>query len=115
MKTIAVTLCSVVGLIVAAILLMATLIGAYAGVVLGVWFAFTLLMAGIATVMLAGALVQKWIAKKELALSWKTVLWGILLLAILATIPFIGWLGMTTLYLTAFGALLRTARHRVEL
>ena len=99
----------------AAILLMATLIGAYVGVVLGVWFAFTLLMAGIATVMLAGALVQKWIAKKELALSWKTVLWGILLLAILATIPFIGWLGMTMLYLTAFGTLLRTARHRVEL
>lgn len=99
----------------AAILLTATLIGAYIGIAVGIWFAFAALMAGIATVILAGALVQKWIAKKESALSWKTVLWGILLLALLATIPFIGWLGMAILYLAAFGALLRTARRRVEL
>lgn len=98
----------------AAILLMATLIGAYLGVALGIWFAFTILMTGTVTVMLAGTLTQTWISKKELPLSWKTILWGILGIAILMLIPFIGWLAILILYLASFGALLQTARQRVE-
>ncbi|MBI4225346.1 MAG: hypothetical protein HY617_03360 [Candidatus Sungbacteria bacterium] len=98
----------------AAILLIATVIGAYLGIALGIWFCFALIMTGIATVMLAGTIMQQWIHKKETALSWKTVLWGILMFAILGLIPFIGWLAIAILYLTAFGTLLRIAAQRIE-
>lgn len=98
----------------AAILLMATLIGMYLGIALGAWFVFAVLMAGAVTVMLGGTLAQAWISKKEFALSWKTILWGILALAILTLIPFVGWLAIFILYLGSFGALLRTARKQVQ-
>lgn len=98
----------------AALLLTATLIGAYIGIAVGIWFAFAVLMAGIAMVMLAGAFIQKWIQKKDAPVSWKTILWGILGLAILALIPLIGWLAVGMLWLASFGSILRTAKQRIE-
>lgn len=100
----------------AAILLMATLVGAYLGVIIGIWFAFSLLMAGIATITLAGCLAQTWINKtKGIALSWETPVWGVLVLGVLDIIPFIGWLAIAVLYLAAFGSVLRTARKQLEI
>lgn len=98
-----------------AALLMATIIGAYAGVVLAVWFVFAILMGGIFTIFFIGMLIEKWLLKKkEMELTWKTLLWGVLVGAVITIIPIIGWLATLTIFISVFGGMLTIFKTRIE-
>ncbi|MCH7883512.1 hypothetical protein IIA95_03815 [Patescibacteria group bacterium] len=101
---------------IAATLLMVTVIGVYSGIVLIVWFTAVTLIGGLFAVMLTGAIIETWIKKKkEIQLSWFTVLWGVLAGGLLILIPFVGWLVVLLLYLVTFGAILRATKQKFEM
>lgn len=100
---------------IAAVLFMATVIGAYAGAILALWFGAAALMGGIFGVMFIGALAEKWARRKQaIELTWRTVVWGVAAGGLLSLIPFVGWLIIFVLYLASFGGLLRTVKERLE-
>lgn len=100
---------------IAAILLMATIIGAYAGIVLVAWFVFAVLMGGIFTIFFIGMLLEKWLLKKkENELTWRTILWGVLIGAIISIIPIIGWLATLVIFMSVFGGMLTMLKTRIE-
>lgn len=98
-----------------AMLLAATIIGIYAGILLGVLFAFLLLAAGVIVIVLLGHIVEQLIYRgRDISPSWMSILWGILASAVLVLIPVIGWLAIFILFLAAFGALWRGLWQEIE-
>lgn len=97
------------------LILLATVIGAYLGILLALACLLLSIMAGILTVFYTGSLVMKYVFRKsENRLSWKTLLVGVIAGGILAIIPVIGWIVMLVLFLISFGATLRLLRGQVE-
>lgn len=99
----------------AAILLCATIVGIYAGILLGVMFIFLILLAGVVSILLLGSIVERLIKKDWTPpLSWRTIIWGTLASLVLTLIPIIGWVLMFVLYISGLGALWRGISRRIS-
>ncbi|MEX0652311.1 MAG: hypothetical protein WD509_03225 [Candidatus Paceibacterota bacterium] len=88
----------------ATLLLFATVIGAYLGVILLGVYALMLIVSKVFTGIVAGALLSKWI-KKEIIVDWKWVILGIIALQALCFVPFIGSLLGFIVVLATFGTI----------
>jgi len=100
---------------VVAVILMITVVGAFAGLILLFGFILSLMISAVYSLMLIGATLEKWIRKeKEVRLTWLTVLWGVLAGEIIFFIPFVGGLVLFVFYLATFGTLLRSLRKSLE-
>lgn len=88
-----------------AFLLLFTVIGIPLAVMMMVLYVFLLALGYVYAVLLAGAWIEKYFLKKELAVSWHMILFGAVLFLILSWIPFIGWIIEFLLFLSAFGSL----------
>jgi len=98
------------------VLLMITVIGFYAAFVLLAWFFLMIFLGALYSVMLLGAILEKFIRKeKDVWLSWMTILWGAIAGAVIGLIPFVGWLVICLFYLVGFGTLLRKTKQRLEI
>jgi len=87
------------------ILLMATLIGIPFGALGLLGFGAIMIFMSLVTPIVTGALVHKWIWKPaEYTVDWKTILLGVVVLAILGIIPFIGWIATCAIFLITVGA-----------
>lgn len=96
---------------IAAVLLLATVLGVYIGALL---FGAYLLMLAIANVyagIVAGALLSKWI-KKRIIVDWKWAILGIAVLQVILLIPILGNLAGFIFILATFGTLLVLAYRR---
>lgn len=99
-----------------AIILCATMIGAYLGMLLGLLGMLLAVVAIIIMVVFLGSLIERLFNKnKEMPLSWKTPLIGAIVGTVLAFIPIIGWLALAILFITVFGAIIRDLQSRLEL
>lgn len=98
-----------------AVILMITVVGSFVGIILLLGFMLAMLVSALYTLMLLGAVLEKWIRReKEIRLTWLTVLWGAIACTILCFIPFVGGLVIAVFYLATFGTLLRSMRGRLE-
>ncbi len=89
---------------VVAALLMATLIGIPFGILGLIGFVALIILAWITAPIILGAVVYKYFSKRELEISWKTILLGVFLFSIIELVPLVGSLANTFLVLIALGA-----------
>lgn len=87
------------------ILLFMTLVGIPFGVLGLLGFVIMMIFTWILTPIILGSVVYHYFSKKELEVSWKTILLGVFLFAILGVIPFLGWLLQMLLVFTTLGSL----------
>ncbi len=87
------------------IFLFVTLVGIPFGVLGLIAFVALLLFSWITAPIILGSVAYKYFSKKELEVSWKTILLGVVLYSILGMIPFIGWLLKTFLVFLALGSI----------
>lgn len=87
------------------ILLFVTLVGIPFGILGLIGFVAIMLFAWILTPIILGSVVYRYFSKKELEVSWKTILLGVLLYTVLGFIPFLGWLAQCLLMLLTLGAM----------
>lgn len=96
------------------VLLFITVIGFYIAIGLIAAFVLALIAAALLASIFAGGLVMKWIRKKEeVTTGWLEALIGIVVLAIIGLIPFIGWIIVAATFLTAFGSLIINAKQTI--
>lgn len=97
------------------IVLLVTILGSLAGGLLLIAYGLAL---GIAKV-LAGILLGVWLLKvmskkkKEVAINWKPILLGTIVIHLLLLIPILGWLAACLFFLAAFGGLSLHFYHEV--
>ncbi|PIR69347.1 MAG: hypothetical protein COU47_03180 [Candidatus Niyogibacteria bacterium CG10_big_fil_rev_8_21_14_0_10_46_36] len=97
------------------IILMVTVLGAFAGILLLIAFIFFVLIGCTIASLFIGRLIEKLLKMKfDSRLTWKTVLIGIMAGAIIGLIPFVGWIAMFVFYAIGFGAMLRALRGTLE-
>lgn len=90
---------------VAAIILLATILGSYIGFLLFSAYMLMLLVAKVFAGIVVGALLSKWI-KKEVIVNWKWAALGVTLLQILILIPILGTLIAFIVGMASFGTVL---------
>lgn len=101
---------------VAVIILLATVVGFLAGLILLFWFIMALIVSSIFATLFVGSLVERWLLKHtETKLTWKTAIWGVVVGAIITLIPVVGGLAMFAIYLITFGSLLQEVKSRLEI
>ncbi|OGF63743.1 hypothetical protein A2Z53_02180 [Candidatus Giovannonibacteria bacterium RIFCSPHIGHO2_02_42_15] len=106
----------VIAIPIAALILLLTMLGFLAGLILIFSFVLALLFSSIFATLFIGSLAERWIFKKtEINLTWKTVIWGVVISAIISLIPIVGWIVMFIAYLMVFGSFLQEARTRLEI
>ena len=98
----------------AAAIAMITIVGIYAGWIVGVWYVLALSLAVVFKTLFLGSTVEKLITKKDNELSWKTAIWGVLTVGILMLIPIVGWIVLAAACLVAFGGMMLTMKERLE-
>lgn len=86
------------------ILLVATLVGIPLGILGFIGFIAMMIFACIVTPIIIGSVVYRYLSKKALEVSWKTILIGVLVYCLLGLIPFIGWLVQFLLMMLALGS-----------
>lgn len=101
-----------VALPVAGVILLITIVGVYAALILFAWLGLIYLVVSVIAAMFLGATILRWLKKSE-GLRWTTLVLGAVLLMILKFIPFVGWLACLVIWLIAFGATLRTVKERI--
>jgi len=84
--------------------LLATVIGIPFGILGILGFIIVMIFSCIITPIILGSVVYGYFSKRELEVSWKTILLGVLLYMILGIIPFIGWLAQTLVMFTVLGS-----------
>lgn len=97
-----------VGLIVipiAALVLLATIIGALFGIALLLVYGLILLAAHVGAGIVLGAVLAKWF-RKELIVDWKWTTLGVIVFHSVALVPFVGWFVTLLFVLAVFGAVL---------
>lgn len=107
-------LLGIVILPVAAIVLMVTAVGLWVGSVLLFVYITILLLASVFTVLFIGTLLERWLFKKELNLTWKTAAWGVAVGAVVYFVPIVGCLAIFATYLMVFGSSLQEIKSRLE-
>ncbi len=96
------------------ILLFLTVIGFYIAIGLLAAFVLALVAAALLTSIFAGALVMKWIRKKEkLVVGWRETLLGLVVLTLIGLIPVIGWIVVAATFLMVFGSSIIAAKQMV--
>lgn len=85
---------------IAAIILLITIIGFPIGILAFGLFGLTIALAGAYGRILVGSLIFKWLGRdKTLRIDWLTALVGLIVTAIIAIIPVIGWLALLIIHL----------------
>lgn len=87
------------------ILLFVTLVGVPLGILGLLGFAAMMLFACIVTPIVVGSVVYRYFSKKDLEISWKTILLGVFISSVLGLVPFIGWLAQSLLMLLTLGCI----------
>ncbi len=106
----------IIAIPIAALILLLTVLGFLAGLILIFCFILALLFSSIFATLFIGSLAEKWILKKtEINLTWRTAIWGVVISAIINLIPIVGWIVMFIAYLMVFGSFLRESRARLEI
>lgn len=90
---------------VVSVLLLVILVGIPFGIMGLLAFIIMMLLAWIITPIIVGSVIFRYFSKKELEVSWKTILLGVFLYMLLGFIPFIGDFVQTLLMLLSFGAI----------
>jgi cytoskeletal protein CcmA (bactofilin family) len=94
------------------LILLLTVVGYYAAIVVGAWFGLISLITALITGIFLGSLLLPYLTKNQYEPSdWRNVVLGLTILAIITWIPIIGWLAATILYLMTFGGMLRMAKE----
>lgn len=89
---------------IASVALCATLIGIPLGLIGFVIYGVILIFAWMVTPIILGSVVKRYIFKRGLDVSWKSILLGTVLYSILGIVPFVGWLITCGFFLLALGA-----------
>ena len=87
------------------VLLLITLIGIPFGVLGLLGFAVMMIFSGIVTPIILGSIVYRFLSKRELEVSWKTILLGVFLYVALGLVPFVGFLIQVLLMLLTLGVI----------
>ncbi|OGG58706.1 hypothetical protein A3C86_03985, partial [Candidatus Kaiserbacteria bacterium RIFCSPHIGHO2_02_FULL_49_16] len=87
------------------ILLLASFVGAPLGILGFIGFAALLLFAWIITPIIVGSIAYKYLSKRELEVSWKTILFGTFIYQILGIVPVVGNLAQFLLILLTIGVM----------
>ena len=96
------------------VLLFITIIGFYIAIGLIAAFVLALIAAARLASIFAGGLIMKWILKKEeITIGWREALIGIIALALIGLIPFIGWIIVAANFLIALGSLVMNAKRSI--
>lgn len=91
---------------IAAIILLVTIFGAPFGIMMMLSYGLLLILSGIYSGVVTGVWLSKAIRKSsEVVLTWKNVTGGVVLLAIVKLIPFIGWIVWLFMILVTIGSL----------
>ncbi|MEK7067899.1 MAG: hypothetical protein AAB956_02785 [Patescibacteria group bacterium] len=91
---------------IAAIICWITLIGLPLGFLIGFGFAVLTILAAAVSGLLAAALLAKVVfQRKETEINWWLIILGLVIMAIIKLIPFVGWLLAFLFYLVGFGVL----------
>ncbi|MCX6786674.1 MAG: hypothetical protein NTU85_02580 [Candidatus Kaiserbacteria bacterium] len=90
---------------VASILCLVTLVGIPFGILGLFGFAVTLIFMWIMMPIVVGSVIYRYFTKRELEVSWKTVLLGAFVCIVLGIIPFIGWFMLLLISLLSLGAI----------
>lgn len=88
---------------VAAIILMITVLGLIPGAALLLGYGTLLVLAKVGAAALMGSVIERAITKKHVVVSWKTIVSGAVIGALLGLIPFVGWAIVLVFYLAALG------------
>jgi uncharacterized membrane protein len=100
---------------VASIVLLATIFGAPLGLLGLIAFAAVVVLGSIMAPIVLGSIVSAWIFKTEASsVTWKSILFGVLLYTVLSLLPFIGWLAKAVIFLLTIGAMLKIKRMIVQ-
>jgi len=86
-------------------LLMATLVGIPLGILGFIGFIGALIFSWIMSPIILGSMVSGYFFRTGTAVTWKTILLGVVLYSILGLIPVIGWLAQGLLLLIALGSI----------
>ncbi len=87
-------------------ILLWTLVGIPIGIIGLLGFVIIMVFAWIITPIILGSFVRSYFLKRELEISWKTILLGVFIFCLLGLIPFIGCLAQFVLVLIALGSML---------
>lgn len=87
------------------VILFMTLIGVPFGIVGLFGFVIMMLFTWIVTPIIVGSVVYKYFSKRELEVSWKTILLGVFICTLLGLVPFIGWLAQILLMYITLGSI----------
>lgn len=91
---------------VVALFLLLTIIGIPLGALLLVSYITALIFACITAPILLGSLVKHWTGKKGIAVTWQTILLGVILYTLIGFVPLIGSLAKFIVFILALGSLL---------
>jgi hypothetical protein len=97
-----------------AIILLATIIGSLAGLVLLLMYGFLLIVSGIYSGVVFGSMLMKRVGGgQDRPLMWWHALLGVIVLALIGIIPVIGWIVGLVFFLNALGTIVRLLRTSV--
>lgn len=86
-------------------LLFVTMVGIPLGALGLLGFIMIMLFTWMITPIIVGSVVYQYFSKKELEVTWKTILLGAVVCTLLGLIPFVGWLAKTLLFLLTLGSM----------
>jgi hypothetical protein len=93
-------------------------VGLYLALLLGLLYGLVLVIAGIYSCILTGALLSRFI-KKEVRVNWKWTVLGTVVLFAVSFVPFIGWVACAFVYCASIGAIamsvMRDAKGKMHL
>jgi len=99
---------------VAIILLFATLIGSFVAMVALLFYGVTVVTASVYAGIIFGAWLHKRLQNREdLVVNWKNAIGGIILLAIIAFVPVVGWIVGLIFFLFALGSISNIVYNRL--
>jgi acetyltransferase-like isoleucine patch superfamily enzyme len=87
------------------ILLFMTLVGIPFGIIGLLGFAIMMIFAWILTPIIVGSIVYRYFSKREVEVSWKTILLGVFLYSLLGLVPVLGWLIQALLMFITLGSI----------
>ncbi|MFZ3012026.1 MAG: hypothetical protein WA060_03485 [Minisyncoccia bacterium] len=96
----------------ASILLLMTLVGIPFGIIGLLGFAIMMIFAWILTPIIVGSIVYRYFSKREVEVSWKTILLGVFLFTLLGLVPFVGCFAQTLLLFITLGSVV-TLKFRI--
>lgn len=100
---------------VACIILAISMIGLLiAGVIISLYALLLVLASAFAGIILGSWLIKLITKKKEYVIDWKAVVLGVVVIKVLAFVPFVGWLAKFIFLLMALGALVHWVYKRMK-